>query len=418
MIDYKEKSLYSKLIEKYYKLRSSTNYSALDFNKRVQSANELLNGLKNLELYHYRRSLDQYNFEINSKFDRNNHDVSKMVNLASNDYLGFTKNKEIQEVSSLAITNFGQGSGSVPMLSGTLSIHRKLEKSLAEFTEQEAALTFNSCFSANYGVLTSFLSNSDVAILDTYVHASIIDGCSRTNKIFFKHNDVESLKWALKKASVFKNILVIVEGVYSMDGDIAQLDQIISVAKENGAWVMIDESHALGVIGKNGKGTTSYFQLFEKADIITGSLGKALGGIGGFISSSKSFIDLMEITNRPFIYSTSIPPNIVVGLIKALELLNREDNSLYQLWDNIRYFKENIIDKWPELKDIETPIFPLIIGNEEKLAYKCKELYNNGIFVNPIFYPVVPKRKARIRISITASLSKKELDYSIEKIKI
>jgi len=276
--------------------------------------------------------------------------------------------------------------------------------------------SFRAIFRWVRGLIEALLTTSDVAILDTYVHASIIDGCCKTNKVFFNHNDPDSLKSAMIKASRYKNKLVIIEGVYSMDGDIAKLSEIVTIAKENGAWVMLDESHALGVIGQYGKGTQSHLKIHEKADIITGSMGKALGGIGGYLAGTKKLVDLMEITNRPFIYSTSIPPSVVAGLIKAIELLKKDDLALYRLRENIKYFRENIKEVWPTLGALETPIFPLIISNEEKLANKCKKLQEEGIFVNPIFYPVVPKRKARIRISITASLTKPELDYALDRI--
>lgn len=416
MINYKQKSTYSKLIDKYHKLKSADNYSKLNFEERVQTANELMQGVKNENLYLYRRSLDAYNFKINGKLNRENGSKSGVINLASNDYLGYTKHEKILNASCQAIKNYGAGSGSVPMLSGTLTIHKKLERALADFTKNESAITYNSCFAANYGLLTAFLTSSDIAILDTYVHASIIDGCCNTNKTFFKHNDPDSLKRALKKASNYKNKLVIVEGVYSMDGDIAKLSEIIAIAKENGAWVMLDESHALGVIGNHGKGTQNHLKTQNKVDIISGSLGKSLGGIGGFIAGSKKIIDLLEITSRPFIYSTSLPPGTVAGLVKAIELLKGGDTSIYQLWDNIKYFRENIKQVWPNLEGLETAIFPLIIRDEEKLVNMCKELYEESIFVNPIYYPVVPKRKARIRISITAAMTKTELDYALDRI--
>lgn len=416
MINSEQKYRYPKLIDKYHVLRSADKIATLSFEERVHIADELMDGLKDNDLYHYRRPLDVNNIRINGILNNDTGLNSRTINLASNDYLNFTKHEEILNASLQAIKDFGVGSGSVPMLSGTLSVHKELEIALAKFTENELAITYNSCFAANYGLLTAFLTSSDIAILDTYVHASIIDGCRNTNKTFFKHNDPDSLKRAIKKASNYKNKLVIIEGVYSMDGDIAKLSEIFAVAKENGAWVMLDESHALGVIGKHGKGSQIHLKTQNKADIVSGSLGKALGGIGGFIAGSKKLINLMELTSRPFIFSTSIPPGTAAALVKAIELLNRGDPALYKLWENIRYFRENIKQVWPELESLETAIFPLIIRDELKLLSMCSQLHQEGIFVNPIFYPVVPKRKARIRISITAGLSKAELDYALDRI--
>ena len=315
-----------------------------------------------------------------------------------------------------AIAEFGAASGSVPMLAGTTSVHKQLEARLAAFTGYESALTYNSCYAANYGVLTDLLTSCDVAILDTYVHASILDGCAHTNKIFFAHNDVSSLRLALAKASQYKNKLVIVDGVYSMDGDIAPLPDILSTAKENHAWVMVDESHAIGVIGDDAAGTHDYFAMEDRADIISCSLGKALGGIGGIVAGSKQIISFLEITSRPFIFSTSIPPGIAAQLIRAIDLIRDEPSIHKKLWHNIDHFTSGIRRIGFDLQASASAIIPLIIPSEAKLLNFCAQLYKNGVLVNPIFFPVVPKRKSRVRISITAALNKSELDFALAKI--
>ncbi|MCZ6703712.1 MAG: aminotransferase class I/II-fold pyridoxal phosphate-dependent enzyme, partial [Ignavibacteria bacterium] len=395
---------------------SKDTFAKLSFDERIYISNDLISGLKDNDLYHYRRPLDEINYGLNGTPRADSNRQGSVLNLASNDYLNFTRHPSIIHTCLQTIKVNGVGSGSVPMLAGTLKVHKQLEESLAEFTDKNAAITYNSCFAANYGLLTALLTESDIAILDTFVHASIIDGCCKTNKAFFIHNDPDSLKHVLKKVSHYKNKLIIIEGVYSMDGDIARLAEIIAIARENNAWIMIDESHALGVIGDRGKGTQSHLKVQTKVDIISGSLGKAFGGIGGFIAGSKQLISLMELTSRPFIYSTSIPPSVAAGLLKAIELLNESDPALYQLWANIQYFRENIKHVWSNCKNLETAIFPLIINDESKLLKMCSALQRQGIFVNPIFYPVVPKKKSRIRISITAGLSKKEMDYALNNI--
>ena len=400
----------SALCDKYYHgLKNKDVISKLYFEERVSIAHELVSEAKERGVYLYRREVDAA---------REHHDAgrSSLVNLASNDYLGFAKHSLIADAAMEAIAEFGAASGSVPMLAGTTSVHKQLEKRLAAFTGYESALTYNSCYAANYGVLTDLLTSCDVAILDTYVHASILDGCAHTNKIFFAHNDVSSFKLALAKASQYKNKLVIVDGVYSMDGDIAPLPGILSIAKENHAWVMVDESHAIGVIGDDAAGTHDYFGMEDRADIISCSLGKALGGIGGFVAGSKQLISFLEVTSRPFIFSTSIPPGIAAQLIRAIDLIRDEPSIHKKLWHNIDHFTSGIRRIGLDLQASTSAIIPLIIPNEAKLLNFCAQLYNNGVLVNPIFFPVVPKRKSRVRISITAALNKSELDFALARI--
>lgn len=400
---------------KYYRhLKNKDAISKLLFDERVSIAHEIISEAKENEIYFYRRTMEDlpHSNQITSENFLN----GLRVNLASNDYLGFTKHAAVIKEGINTLKKYGAGSGSVPMLVGTTCLHKQLEESIANFTGYDAAITFSSCYAANYGLLTTFLTSSDVAVLDTLVHASIIDGCCNTNKIFFKHNDPESLKIALNKATQYSNKLVIVDGVYSMDGDIALLDEILQVAKENDAWVMVDESHAIGVIGSNGEGTHDYYALERKADIISCSLGKALGGIGGFVAGSKELISFLELTSRPFIFSTSIPQNICAQLIKAIELVETDNSTFKKLWSNINYFKKGIEQIGFDVSNSESAIIPLIIPDEVKLLRFCSRLHNDGVFVNPIFFPVVPKRKSRIRISITATLSKNELAFALDKI--
>jgi len=341
--------------------------------------------------------------------------INSVINLGSNDYLGFSQHPEIIN-SSLSCTRIsGVGSGSVPMLTGTRSIHNELDMKIAKFTGYQSAICFSSGFGANYGLLTSILTPSDVVFLDTSVHASIIEGCWNTNRSFFLHNNLESLKNALSKNAGYKNKLIVVDGVYSMDGDVAKLRDILEIAKENGAWVVVDESHALGVMGNQGRGTQEFLNIKDKAEIITCSLGKALGLAGGFVAGSEDLTSLLELTCRQFIYSTSLPPNNAASLLKAFELLENNDPALKKLWSNIDYFKHRIGSVQKVNGEGETAIFPLIIKDEHKLLKLCGKPQADKIFVNPIFYPVVPKKKSRIRLSLTASLTYNELDYALEK---
>ncbi len=405
----------SGLYDNYYiNLKNKEVFSSYSFEERTYACYEMVTKLKKHEMYFYRRTNEDFikqtdGSEINNSFN-------SPVNLASNDYLGFTKHPVVVNAGIEAMKEFGSGSGSVPMLAGTTSLHKNLENKLASFIGYESLLTFNSCYAANHGLLTALLTKADVAILDIAVHASIIDGCCNTNKIFFKHNDPDSLKVALMKASLYKNKLIIIDGVYSMEGDIAFVDGIMQLAKEEDAWLMIDESHAIGVIGENGKGTQNYYKLKPEAQIVTGSLGKAMGGLGGYAAGSKELMSFLEIACRPYIFSTSLPQNITAQLMKAICLLETEPSIRKKLWYNILYFKKHIELMGFEPNESASAIIPLIIRDEVKLLNFCSYLHNKGVFVNPIFYPVVSKKKSRIRISITALLNKDELDYALDKI--
>jgi glycine C-acetyltransferase len=402
----------SGLCNKYFHtLKNKEVLANLRFRERVGIAHEIITKAKEQEVYFYRRAIDESS-PVNIMAGENSSD-NPQVNLASNDYLGFTKHPALINAGAEALEKFGTGSGSVPMLVGTTSLHKELERELANFTGYNAAISFSSCYAANHGLLTTLLTSSDVAILDMFVHASIIDGCCNTNVIFFKHNDPASLKSACIKASAYKNKLVIVDGVYSMDGDIVILDEIMQIAKENDAWVMMDESHAIGVTGDHGEGTHDHFAMDERVDIVSCSLGKALGGIGGFIAGSERLISFIELTCRPFIFSTSLPQNVAAQLIEAIRLLQTDPSNHKRLWRNIDYFKQGIEQIGFNSNGSESAIIPLIIPDEIKLLHFCQVLHDQGIFVNPIFFPVVPRRRSRIRISVTASLTKHELDFAL-----
>lgn len=399
---------------KYYAdLKNAATVSEYSFDQRLSTAHEIVNGVKTNGMYFYRRTIEDFDKVCVMRGPLNLSECP--VNLASNDYLGFTKHPQIIHAGIGALETTGAASGSVPLLAGTTGMHKKLEKELAAFLEYDAAITYNSGYAANYGLLTALLTPADAAILDMCVHASIIDGCCNTNKIYFSHNDPASLKVALMKASAFKNKLVIIDGVYSMDGDIAKLDEIITLTREEGAWLMADESHAVGVLGEKGRGTHSHFHLKEKADILTGSMGKALGGCGGFVAGSCELISFLEITSRPFIFSTSIPQNVAAQLLTGIQLLKTDNSIRQKLWSNILFFKNELDQMGFEPNQSASAIIPLIIRDEVKLLNFCSWLHYQGVFVNPIFYPVVSKKKSRIRLSVTASLNKEDLAYALDR---
>lgn len=404
------------LCQEYYSLKNKAFYSRMSFAERLDAARDITDGLKENDYYFYRRTVND--FPSPEDTSSSSMPPKRLINLASNDYLGFTKHPAIIRAGSNALQRWGAGTGSVPMLAGTTPVHQALEQELADFIAFESVLTFNSGYAANEGLLTSLLTPADVAILDMAVHASIIDGCVHTNIIYFKHNDPLSLKIALRKAEVYCNKLVVVDGVFSMDGDITPLPEILPLVKDHNAWLLIDESHALGVIGENGRGTHSYYEMKIQADIVSCSMGKALGGIGGFIAGPSSLIKLIELTSRPYLFSTSIPQNIAAQLREAIRILQTDTSVFQKLRMNIRYFKKRLDQIGFESPSSDTAILPVIIRDEIKLLNFCRILHGDGVFVNPIFYPVVQKKKSRIRVSVTADLETTELDYALERMQV
>ncbi|MBK9735751.1 MAG: aminotransferase class I/II-fold pyridoxal phosphate-dependent enzyme [Saprospiraceae bacterium] len=401
------------LRDKYFNLRNKNVYGELSFRERINAARDVKQIAMQNDYFLYRREQDSFSIsDVNNK----NGSPSCKVNLASNDYLDFTHHPQIIKVGVQYIEKLGVGSGSVPMLSGTYKIHNELEANLAAFTGYDSSLVFNSGYTANYGLLTSLLTFKDVAILDTRVHASIIDGCVNTNCIYFSHNDCHSLQIAIQKAKVYRNKLIIVDGVYSMGGEIAPLCEIIEIGKNNNAMIMVDESHSIGVMGENGKGTQSYLKIIEKVDISTGSLGKALGGIGGYVTGPSGLINLLELTCRSYIYSTSIPPANAATINKALDLLESGDENISKLWSNIHFFKESLKSMGHNTGNSNSAIIPILISDDEKLMGLTQKLYKKGILVNAIFYPVVPKRQSLIRISMSAGIEKTKLEYVLNQI--
>jgi glycine C-acetyltransferase len=313
-----------------------------------------------------------------------------------------------------ALEKYGAGAGSVPLLGGTLDIHIELEKKLAAFKGCEDAIIYTSGFGSNCGTLLSLLQEKDIAILDMLVHASIIDGCKGTNTKFFRHNNMDSLESVLKRVKDRYNTkLVVVDGVYSMDGDIAYLDKIVDLAKAYGAYVMIDEAHATGVIGNTGRGTPQHYNLEGKVDIVAGTLSKGLGGVGGFIAAKRELIQMLHFYSRPYMFSTAMTPQVTGSLIAALDIIEDEPEHKEKLWDNIRYFKRNLENLGFDLGRSETAIFPVIVGDDHKVKEMCRQLHEMDVYVNPVLYPAVAKKSARIRMSLMSTHTKAHLDKAL-----
>lgn len=400
----------------------SRNYSLADFFKvpdtdimgRAKVFSEYMKDVEGKKHLQYRRVSEDGSGPVMKVRDRYTGKIKEMVYLASNDYLNLTKHPRTIAAGKEALEKYGSGAGSVPLLGGTLDIHVELEKKIAEFKGCEDSIIYTSGFGSNCGTLLSILNEEDIAILDVLVHASIIDGCKNTNTKFFRHNDMDSLEKALTRVKdKYKTKLVVVDGVYSMDGDIAPLDRIVELAKAHGAYVMVDEAHATGVIGDTGRGTPQHCNIEGKVDIVAGTLSKALGAVGGFISSNSELVELLRFYSRPYIFSTAMTPQVAGSLIAALDVIEDEPVHREKLWNNIRYFKENLVKLGFDLGNSETAIFPIIIGDDLKVREMCRRLHEMGIYVNPVMYPAVPKRLSRIRMSLMSAHTKEHLDKAL-----
>lgn len=341
--------------------------------------------------------------------------IQEMIYMASNDYLNLTRHPRTIAAGQAALLKYGSGAGSVPLLGGTLDIHVELEEKIARFKGCEDAILYTSGFGSNCGTLLAMLTDQDVAILDLLVHASIIDGCKNTNTQYFRHNNMDSLERALKKAKdKYRTKLVVVDGVYSMDGDIAPLDKIVELAHAYGAYVMVDEAHATGVIGPNGRGTPEHFGIEGQVDIVAGTFSKGLGGVGGFIAAKRELVDLLRFYSRSYMFSTAPTPQVTGSLMAALDVIETEPELREKLWSNIRYFRKHIVDMGYDIGKAETAIFPLIVGDDFKVREMCRRCHELGLYVNPVQYPAVPKRLSRVRISVMAAHTKEHLDRTLE----
>lgn len=397
-----------------FTLANFMDMPALDIMQRAKKVMEFMNDVRSRHHSQYKRIALTGSGPTRQVIDQYTGKVREMIYLASNDYLNLTMHPKVVKAGMQALTKYGAGAGSVPLLGGTLDIHVELEKKIAKFKGCEAAMLYTSGFGSNSGTLLSLLQNRDVAILDRLVHASIIDGCTKTNIKLFKHNDMESLEKILRKArNEYRTILVVVDGVYSMDGDIAPLNKIIDIAHNYGAYVMVDEAHATGVIGKNGKGTPEHFHIEGKVDIVAGTFSKAVGGVGGFIATNKELIEMLLYYSRSYMFSTAPTPQVTGSMISALDIIENEPDLRRRLWDNITYFKKSLKDAGFNIGNSETAIFPIIIGDDYILREASRYLDEMGIYVNPVPYPAVPKRLARIRMSLMATHTKQHLDTTL-----
>jgi len=344
----------------------------------------------------------------------------KVINLSSNNYLGFANNPRMKKAAIEAVEKYGVGSGAVRTIIGNMDIHEKLEETLAKFKREEAAFIYQSGFNCNAGTIQAITEAGDLIISDELNHASIIDGArlSKAAKTIYKHSDMESLEAVLKEnKDKYRNMLIITDGVFSMDGDIAKLPEIVELAEKYGAMTYVDDAHGSGVLGESGRGTVDHFGLHGRVDFTIGTLSKAIGVIGGYVAGSKTMYEWLSHRARPVLFSTSLPPAAVGAITEALNMLMESTEYTDKLWDNAAYFKEKMGSLGFDTGHSETPITPVIIGDEAKTMEFSKRLLEKGVFVSGIVFPTVPKGTGRLRCMVTAAHTRDQLDQAVQAFK-
>ena len=341
----------------------------------------------------------------------------KALVLSSNNYLGLANHPEVIAAGIEALNTYGAGTASVRFICGTFSIHERIEKAIAQLHRTQAALTYVSCWAANTGLMPAIAGAEDVLISDALNHASLIDGCrmSKAKRYVYKHSDMEDLENKLKESKGARRIYIVTDGVFSMEGDIVKLPEVLALAKKYNACIILDDSHGVGVMGKHGRGTAEHFGLEGQIDIITGTLGKALGGAaGGYVAGSKTLIDYLQQVSRPQLFSNALPATIAASAMKAIEILNREPQRVARLHAITHKMREGLIARGFKPLEGESAIVPIIVGDTAFAIRMSAELLKEGIFITGFGYPVVPEGTARLRIQMCAALTDEQIDFALE----
>ncbi|WP_088008735.1 glycine C-acetyltransferase [Indiicoccus explosivorum] len=341
----------------------------------------------------------------------------ELINLSSNNYLGLSTNDTLKEVAKKTIDKYGVGAGAVRSINGTLDLHVELEELLAEFKGTEAAISYQSGFNCNMAAISAVMDKNDAILSDQLNHASIIDGCrlSKAKIIAYKHSDMEDLRAKAKEATEsgqYNKVMVITDGVFSMDGDIAKLPEIVEIAKEFDLITYVDDAHGSGVTGK-GKGTVKHFGLEKEVDMQMGTLSKAVGVVGGYVAGKQNLIDWLRVRSRPFLFSTAVTPGDVAAIKEALRMIMASTELHDKLWENGDYLKKGLKELGFDIGDSETPITPCIIGEEKLTQQFSKRLYEEGVYAKSIVFPTVPKGTGRVRNMPTAAHTKEMLDDAL-----
>jgi glycine C-acetyltransferase len=369
-----------------------------------------LTSLKEQGLYRHLRILEDEQ-KASTTFDHR-----QVVNLSSNNYLGLTTHPRLRERAIEATRRFGVGTGSVRTIGGTMAIHMELERRLAEFKNTEAVVVFQSGFAANAGTVSAVLGKDDVVVSDELNHASIIDGCrlSRATIKVFPHKDVDAARKVLQALPARQRTLLITDGVFSMEGDLGPLPDLCALAEEYGCIMMVDDAHASGVFGRNGRGTIDHYGVHGRVDIQVGTLSKAIGVLGGYVAGTRALIEFLYHRARPFLFSTSHPPAVAAACIAAIDVLIEEPQIIDRLWENTRFFKAGLTSLGFNTGLSESPITPVIVG-DGALAMKLSDrLFQAGVFAQGIASPTVPVGKARVRTIVTATHTRDELQFALD----
>jgi glycine C-acetyltransferase len=343
-------------------------------------------------------------------------DHASVVNLSSNNYLGLTTHPRLRQRAEQALRELGVGSGSVRTIAGTMAIHMELERRLAMFKKTEAAVVFQSGFTANAGTVSSILGRDDVIVSDELNHASIIDGArlSRATIKVFPHRDTDAARAILKGLPVSQRKLLITDGVFSMDGDLAPLPALCDLAEEFGCVMMVDDAHASGVFGTDGRGTVDHFKMHGRVDVQVGTLSKAIGALGGYVAGTRSLIEFLYHRARPFLFSTSHPPSVTATCIAALDVLESEPEWMERLWANTRFFKAGLLALGFDTGSSESPITPVIVGDGALAMRLSDRLFAEGVFAQGIAFPTVARGRARVRTIVTATHTPEELQFALD----
>jgi glycine C-acetyltransferase len=337
------------------------------------------------------------------------------IQLSSNNYLGLTTNPRVCAAAAEALSTFGAGAGAVMPIAGTMVIHKQCEATLAELKGTEAGLLMPSGYTANVGTVAALVGPGDVIISDELNHASIIDGIrlSGAEKRIYPHADMDALEKCLREATNYRRCLIVTDGVFSMDGDIAPLPEVVALKEKYGAALMVDDAHATGVLGKTGGGTVEHFNLHGRVEIQIGTLSKALGAVGGFVAASKSVIEFLRQKSRPFLFSSALPPSVAASVKAAAEVIREEPSHLRRLWENTEFFKAGLNQLGFNTGASKTPITPVIIGDSKLAAKMSAHLEEEGVLAGEILFPMVPEKLARIRTIVMASHSREELTKAL-----
>lgn len=384
----------------------------MDLFKKCQDFTRI-EDLKSINLYPYFHELESKQDTI---VEMEGH---KTIMIGSNNYLGLTSHPEVIDAGVEALKKYGSGCSGSRFLNGTLDLHVKLEKELAEFLHKEEVVTFSTGFQSNLGIISAIAGRNDYIVCDKENHASIYDACklSYAKMLRYEHNNMEDLERQLQSIPQDKGILIVTDGVFSMSGEICNLPKIVELKHKYGARVMVDDAHGFGVIGKGGRGTGSHFNLENEVDIIMGTFSKSLASLGGYMASSERVANYVRHNSRPFIFSASIPPANVACARKALEIIKREPERVKNLQENGAYVRAGLEKRGIKYIPSETPIVAIYTYDDEKTFLACKMLFERGVYVNPVVSPAVPVGSSLIRTSYTATHTHEQLDEAMDKIK-